>query len=39
MNQKEILEKLKVERELFKKYKNLIVAATGVGKTVISAFD
>lgn len=37
--QKEILEKLKVERELFKKYKNLIIAATGVGKTVISAFD
>lgn len=37
--QKEILEKLKVEREIFNKYKNLIIAATGVGKTVISAFD
>lgn len=37
--QKEILEKLKVERKVFNKYNNLIVAATGVGKTVISAFD
>lgn len=37
--QKEILEKLKVERELFNKNKNLVIAATGVGKTVISAFD
>lgn len=37
--QKEILEKLKVERSIFNKYRNLIVAATGVGKTVISAFD
>ena len=37
--QKEILEKLKVERMIFNKYKNLIVAATGVGKTIISAFD
>lgn len=37
--QKEILEKLIVEREIFGRYKNLVVAATGVGKTVISAFD
>ncbi|MFC0469282.1 DUF3427 domain-containing protein [Halalkalibacter kiskunsagensis] len=37
--QKEILEKLKVERDVFGRYKNLVVAATGVGKTVISAFD
>lgn len=37
--QKEILEKLKAERTLFGRDKNLIVAATGVGKTVIAAFD
>jgi len=37
--QKEILEKLQVERETYGRYKNLLVAATGVGKTVISAFD
>lgn len=37
--QKEILEKLKAEREVFGRTKNLLVAATGVGKTVISAFD
>jgi superfamily II DNA or RNA helicase/translation initiation factor 2 alpha subunit (eIF-2alpha) len=37
--QKEILEKLKVEREVYNKHKNLVVAATGTGKTVISAFD
>ena len=37
--QKEILEKLQAEREVFGRYKNLLVAATGVGKTVISAFD
>lgn len=37
--QKEILEQLKAERTLFHKYRNLIVAATGVGKTVIAAFD
>ena len=37
--QKEILERLQVEREIYKRYKNLLVAATGVGKTVISAFD
>ncbi|MFD2043088.1 DUF3427 domain-containing protein [Ornithinibacillus salinisoli] len=37
--QKEMLENLKAEREIFGRYKNLLVAATGVGKTVISAFD
>ena len=37
--QKEILDKLRVEREIFNKNKNLVIAATGVGKTVISAFD
>jgi len=37
--QQEILEKLEVEREVHGSYKNLIVAATGTGKTVISAFD
>lgn len=37
--QKEMLEQLQVEREVFGKRKNLLVAATGVGKTVISAFD
>lgn len=37
--QKEILEKLQVERDVFGRMRNLLVAATGVGKTVISAFD
>lgn len=37
--QKEILERLQVEREVYGRKKNLVVAATGVGKTVISAFD
>jgi DNA or RNA helicases of superfamily II len=37
--QKEILERLKVEREMHNNYRNLIVAATGTGKTVVSAFD
>jgi len=37
--QKEILEKLDVERMVHNRYKNLLVAATGTGKTVISAFD
>ncbi len=37
--QKEVLEKLEAQRSLFGKMKNLVVAATGVGKTVISAFD
>lgn len=37
--QKEILEKLEVERTAHGRNRNLIVAATGTGKTVISAFD
>lgn len=37
--QEEILEELQVQREIHKHYKNLLVAATGTGKTVISAFD
>lgn len=37
--QSEILEKLKVERTIHHSYKNLIVAATGTGKTMIAAFD
>ncbi len=37
--QEEILEKLNAERLLHHRYKNLIVAATGTGKTIISAFD
>ncbi len=30
---------MRAQREIHKRYKNLIVAATGTGKTVISAFD
>ena len=37
--QQEILEKLEVERTIHHRNKNLIVAATGTGKTIISAFD
>lgn len=37
--QKEVLEKLEVERTVHNRFRNLIVAATGTGKTVISAFD
>jgi superfamily II DNA or RNA helicase len=37
--QNEILEKLEVERTVHNRNRNLIVAATGTGKTVISAFD
>lgn len=37
--QLEILEKLEVERTVHKRNRNLLVAATGTGKTVISAFD
>ncbi|WP_299493404.1 DEAD/DEAH box helicase [uncultured Shewanella sp.] len=37
--QKCILDKLQTERTLHSRYKNLIVAATGTGKTIISAFD
>lgn len=37
--QQEILDKLDAERSIRGYYKNLVVAATGTGKTVISAFD
>lgn len=37
--QLEILEKLEVERSIHNRHRNLVVAATGTGKTVISAFD
>lgn len=37
--QEEILEKLEVERVVHGRYRNLLVAATGTGKTLISAFD
>ncbi|MDN3670712.1 DUF3427 domain-containing protein [Echinicola jeungdonensis] len=37
--QEEILEQLQVERQTHLRFKNLVVAATGTGKTVISAFD
>ncbi|WP_028292140.1 DUF3427 domain-containing protein [Oceanobacter kriegii] len=38
-HQKEILEKLDVERVVHSRKRNLVVAATGTGKTLISAFD
>jgi len=37
--QQEILDKLKAEREIHGSYRNLVVAATGTGKTVVAAFD
>ncbi len=37
--QQEILDKLQAERLVHGYYKNLVCAATGCGKTVISAFD
>jgi superfamily II DNA or RNA helicase len=37
--QEEILEKLQSERVIHARFKNLVVAATGTGKTIISAFD
>lgn len=37
--QEEILEKLETERIVHRRNKNLVVAATGTSKTVISAFD
>lgn len=37
--QKEILENLQSERKVHERFKNLVVAATGTGKTVISSFD
>lgn len=37
--QQRVLDNLKAEREIRNNYKNLVVAATGTGKTVMSAFD
>lgn len=37
--QQEILDKLDAERQLHGRNRNLVVAATGTGKTVIAAFD
>ncbi len=37
--QQEILDEIEADRTLRANYKNLIVAATGTGKTVIAAFD
>lgn len=37
--QQEILDKLEAERTVRGFYRNIVVAATGTGKTVISAFD
>ncbi len=38
-HQREILEALEVERERHDKWRNLVVAATGTGKTVVAALD
>jgi superfamily II DNA or RNA helicase len=38
-HQNEILELLSVERTVHQRFRNLVVAATGTGKTLISAFD
>lgn len=37
--QQEILDRLRAEREVRGHYRNLVIAATGTGKTVISALD
>jgi len=38
-HQEKILEKLRVERSIHGNHRNLVVAATGTGKTVIAALD
>ena len=38
-HQMAILEKLSAERQVHQRFRNLVVAATGTGKTIISAFD
>ncbi|WP_405944560.1 DUF3427 domain-containing protein [Streptomyces sp. NBC_00932] len=38
-HQKDMLERLRVEREVHDRHKNLLVAATGTGKTVMAALD
>jgi superfamily II DNA or RNA helicase/HKD family nuclease len=37
--QREMLERLQTERERHGRYRNLVVAATGTGKTLVAAFD
>lgn len=37
--QQDILDQLKTQRIIHNRYRNLIVAATGTGKTIISCFD
>jgi superfamily II DNA or RNA helicase/HKD family nuclease len=38
-HQQQILDQLSVEREVHNRHRNLVVAATGTGKTVIAALD
>ncbi|MFJ4502208.1 DUF3427 domain-containing protein [Streptomyces sp. NPDC088864] len=38
-HQRDMLERLEVERTVHKRSRNLLVAATGTGKTVMAAFD
>ncbi len=38
-HQQEILDKLDVERQVHDQHRNLVVAATGTGKTVVAALD
>jgi superfamily II DNA or RNA helicase len=37
--QREMLDRLQTERERHHRYRNLVVAATGTGKTIVAAFD
>lgn len=39
MFQQEVLERISAERKIHDRYRHLIVAATGTGKTVLAAFD
>ncbi|WP_338931632.1 DUF3427 domain-containing protein [Streptomyces netropsis] len=38
-HQKDMLERLEIERDLHDRHRNLLVAATGTGKTVMAALD
>ncbi|MDT3395550.1 DUF3427 domain-containing protein [Streptomyces sp. B1866] len=38
-HQRDMLERLRIERELHDRHRNLLVAATGTGKTVMAALD
>lgn len=38
-HQRRMLEALEVERKVFNRHRNLIIAATGTGKTVVAALD